>query len=397
MSTKYILRSAICLSCLLPGVSFAVTAVPTTVTGGISFENPALLNQVQNTEIQIGTTFVPSDTIDYDGTIAGLTPPTTVSGKASSRISAWVPYFRIAQRFNDKWVMSLDVTQPLLGKADWGPDSMMRTRTNYLNIESYETAARVSYQVTPKFALGGSGRVTHVTQYLDFGFPPEPEFGGNLYASQNSEGYGVGWSGAGSYAFSEANILSLAYYSRIDIDTEGNSAAGPYSSNNFKTPITEPAEWDLDYFHAFTQQWMATAKVTYAQWDVIKETKLDNVAGASTTNPGQPGDLTYPADLDNGVGVQLAGIYAYNEKLAVFLGGSYNSQVVPDENEDPGFPNYALYSAALGARYQASEHIAIQPSAAYLWSDGDIDNSSGDDGTYKERAIALGVGLIITC
>jgi long-chain fatty acid transport protein len=391
---KPTLRSAAILACLLPGASFAVTAIPTTVTGGISFENPALLNQVENTEVQIGTTFVPYDKIDYDGTVAGLTPETTVSGKPSSNVSAWLSYFRIAQRFNDKWVMSLDVTQPLAGKVDWGPDSIMRTRTNYLNIENYETAARVSYQATSKFALGGSARVTHVTQYLNFGYPPE--FGG-LYADQNSEGYGVGWSAAGSYAFSEANILSLAYYSRIDVDTKGNSAAGPYSSNNFETTVTEPAEWDLDYFHAFSQQVMATAKVTYAQWSVIKETKLDNVAGASETEPGQPGNLAYPADLNNGLGVQLAGIYALNEKLALFAGGSYNSQVVPDENEDPGFPNYALYSAAMGARYQANKNIAIQPSVAYLWSNGDIHNDAGDDGRYEENAIALGIGLIITC
>ncbi len=395
MRLKYIFRSVIVLSCLFPAMSFAVTAIPTIVTGGISFENPALLNQVQNTEIQIGSTFVPDDWIHYHGTVApGAPGDPTLSGSPTSHISAWIPYFRIAQRFNDKLVASLDVTQPLAGKVDWGPNSIMRERTNYIDLESYETAARVSYQVTDHFALGGSARVTYADQTLDFGFPAG--YGG-AYATQHSDGYGAGWSGAGSYAFSEANILSLVYFSRIDIDTKGNSAAGNASSDNFSTPVTEPAEWDLDYFHAFNQHWMTMARVSYTKWDVVKETKLKNVAGASTTEPGQPGDLIYPANLDNGWAGQLSAIYAYNEKLSLFAGGSYLTQVVPEANEDPGFPNYPFKAAAIGARYQANKYIAIQPSVAYGWTSGHIDNAVGDDGDYDENALFLGIGLIVTC
>lgn len=385
-SALFLSASALVLS---PHTALATTVVPLTVSGGITFENPTFLDQVENTEILGGAMYIPDAASYYKGI---LNDGVIKNADVSDHASLWSGYFRFAQRLNDKLVVSLDAYDPFLWFGHFGPASDFRDYDPFTRISTLELSPRFSYQITPKFSVGAGFRAIDFTSESDFGLPPPP-FATGAYTTQNSEAWGYGWSAGASYSFSQANVVYVSFFSRINIDSKGSSASDTAASDHFHTRFIETAQWVFDYFHAFNEKWMAMTKISLTKNSAIQNINLKNVA---TGPDGQLMNLSFPVHLHDSWNEDLSLIYVYNEKLTLIVGGSHIGNPFPNEFDSPAGPGQDLYVAAVGARYQATKNILLQPSFAYLWSDEHVSNIYGDKGHYKSTAPILGLTLIVT-
>lgn len=365
-------------------IASAVTAVPIAVTGGITYENPANISQVQDNEIQVGASFIPDGKEQFKGTVAGNPD---ITGSDTSESQLWLGYFRYAQRLNDKFVAAFDFYQPFSGQVNWDADGIQRNRTPSYNITSVEMNPKISYQATDKLAFGAGIRGTWAKENTYFGVPSDTDNFGP-YFDQNNSGYGLGWDTGVSYTFLPYNFIGLSYFSKINVDTDGTSVTDFGSSNNYATTITEPAQWVINYFGAVSEKWMISARAYYGIYSAIDTVTAENLALVGTQ--------TFPVDAKNIWTEEGAIIYNYNDKVSLIAGGGHSASPIPDENNNPAYATYPLNSVAVGARIMANKSVAVQPSIARLWGSGDINNVQGDVGHVNGSYMIYSVGFTIS-
>ena len=169
----------------------------------IGFANPAALNSVKHQEVIIGG-LVLASRFHATGTAAG------VSGSTTSYTDDVLPYGRLAMRFSPQWVGSIDITQPYYTNIQY-------PRTSFLNMFATETLIRdtnyspkVSYQATPRLALGFGLDANHFYNgQLNFVVPP---FG---VMTNKADSWAYGWDAGLFFVITRATFLNLSYYSSI--------------------------------------------------------------------------------------------------------------------------------------------------------------------------------------
>ena len=75
-------------------------------------------------------------------------------GKAVTDTNTVLPYARFASRFDDKWVVSFDVSHPLFANVSYPVSSFMSKAGTDAIIYDTNYSPKVSYQILDTLALG---------------------------------------------------------------------------------------------------------------------------------------------------------------------------------------------------------------------------------------------------
>jgi len=371
------------------------------------FWNPALINKLQGTQIQLGTTIIfPSRKFESD--ITGETFRTEPDVFFPSTLF-------ITHKFNDKISAGLGVFNPFGLSTKWSDDWEGRYIATNSEMTTFNINPVVSYQIIPQlsFAAGLDFLLLDATlenkiNMLFFGIPAD----GNQ--KFEGDGTGVGYN-LGILFEPHKNIsIGASYRSEIKVDIDGDAkfdlpsgtpsligALFPDTPGNTKITFPQQIHAGIYYkgFDPLTFE-LAMRWEGWSSYDQLK-IKLDKpVVGSKTSVSKKDWEDTYS--------VSLGAKYQLNDSIALLAGYLYGGNPIPDKTFEPAIPDANTHLFTVGT---SIKHKQFKVDLAYGYQKLQERNKNNDvgaessipglvdaraNGTYKSHLHMVGVSLTYT-
>lgn len=335
-------------TCLLVLSSMQVDAASYQRITEPNYENPASMGRVNKFEAQIGDNVIDAK-IKYTGRSGPL------SGTAVSDQTNHLPYGKLAWRVAPKFILGLNVTQPVFANVQYPKDSFVRFNSSGTVIKGVDISPRLAYQPNKKltFGLGFNASRGSDVQF-NFFIPPAR---GELINKGTSWAYGFNL--GLTYMVAKGTILSASYYSALHTTARGTSTLGAVINPNLSVNLFVPALWSLNAIQFLTKKWLVTATASYAQWDKQAYfVTFDNTA---------LGTLRANQFFNDTLSWQLGTRYQLTESWAVSAGGVYNPGLRDLRYQELAIINYAVWAAGIGAEYALNKSWVVKGGYAYGW------------------------------
>lgn len=371
------------------------------------FWNPALINKLAGTQIQLGTTLIfPSRKFESD-----LTEETFKTEPDMFYPST----FFVTHKFNEKISAGLGVFNPFGLATKWPDDWEGRYIATNSEMRTYNINPVVSYQIIPQlsFAAGLDFLLLDATlenkiNMLFFGIPAD----GNQ--KFEGDGTGVGYN-LGILFEPHKNIsIGASYRSEIKVDIDGNAtfdlpsgtpsligALFPDTPGNTKIILPQQIHAGIYYkgFDPLTFE-IAMRWEGWSSYDQLK-IKLDKpVVGSKTSVSKKDWEDTYS--------VSLGAKYQLNDSVALLAGYLYGGNPIPDKTFEPAIPDANTHLFTVGT---SMKHKQFKVDLAYGYQklqDRNKNNNVGAEssipgildaranGKYKSYLHMVGVSLTYT-
>jgi len=321
----------------------------------LAYDNAAMLNTVNQYTAIIGTTDVVVG-MSYIGTIDN------VFGKAVTDTNTVLPYLRLASRANDKWVMSFDVSHPLLANVRYPLSAFMSEAGTDAIIYDTNYSPKVSYQITETVALGVGFDANNVSNSeTNFGEPP------TLEALNIARGWGYGWDAGLFFKLDDFNKISFSYYSRIYFPRlSGVSILGNIVDSNFSNNLVAPTTFTLNAMHQVTPKWSFSETARFVLWSQEKNLTLTNSAA---------GDVTIPLNYNDIWSLMLTTRYQFSDRWAWEGVVEYQGNAQSIDYRPIVLPTTDLVIGGVMLDYAASSQWSAQLRYAYAYANTGIEQA----------------------
>ena len=349
------------------------------------FYNPAGLVRIPGFQLVAGSSvIVPSFRFDNEGsTHASLSPLAGNSG-GDARVTKGVPNLYLSQRVSDRLTLGLGINSPFGLASDYDNGWVGRYYALDSDMFSLNINPAAAYRINDKLSIGAGLNFQYMkaelSQAVDFGLIGY-SFSLGLLPTQSNDGkatmkgdsWGYGFDLGLLYEFSKDTRAGLAYRSRIkqklrgdvnwNVDPQFSAAvaalpqADPrYSLNylfkngNIKADVTLPDSLSLSLFHRYNEKWAVMADVTWTNWSLFHELRVD----FSNPDPDYVVTTDWKDTLRYSTGVN----YAYNHNLVLKGGVAYDPTPVRDASHaTPRIPDGDRYWLAAGLSYKYSDRV----------------------------------------
>jgi len=364
------------------------------------FYNPALINRLEGTQVEFGTTALLVSR-EFNSNQPG--------GSSTSNDSSFFPStFYATHKFNQSLSAGLGVFSPFGLGTKWKDDWDGRYQATESTLTTFNVNPVLSYQITPALSVAAGADIIFLNATLEKKLPSALlaaqglPFPGGIDIGQKFKGHGtgVGYNVGVAYDLCKDLTLGASYRSKVKVDVSGNatftSSVLPVGALNSpgSTDITLPQQATAAVSYKGIKDLTVEAGVRWEGWSSFDNLTiaLDNGQKSAT-----------PRNWRDTWGFNLGGNYQLNDTYALLAGYVYGNSSVPDSTFDPSIPdatthvfcvgtemNYQRFKIALAYAYQLYENrtknnaidIAI-PSA-----------TSSANGRYKTDAnlVALSLG-----
>jgi long-chain fatty acid transport protein len=364
------------------------------------FFNPALLNQVPSTQIEIGTTLLfPSRS--FKGATSG--------SAASTEDKIYYPSsLYVSHTFNDKISAGVGLFNPFGLGTEWNGGWEGRYIATTSTIESYNINPVVSYQITPNFSFAAGLDVILLNATLEkkvnlsaFGLPDANQ-------KFKGDGNGVGYNLGIAYNVGEGVSIGASYRSKVEIDVKGNAkftippAPAPldgFLSANMpntggRTTITLPRQLLAGIAFKANDKLTVETGFRWEDWRSFKELKVEldqPVSGQST--------ITDTKNWHDTFAINVGGKFRLNDTFSILTGYLYGWNSIPDSTFEPGMPDANTHLFCLGTDMNLG-NIMLSVSYAYQLQQerkkqNDVGGAAGGtaNGTYNADIHLLGISL----
>jgi len=364
------------------------------------FFNPALLNQLPATQIEIGTTLLfPSR--DFKSATTGDT--------ASTEDTLYYPgSLYVSHTFNDKISAGVGLFNPFGLGTEWSGGWEGRYIATSSKIETYTINPVVSYQITPDLSFAAGFDVILLNATLEkkinlsvFGLPD---------ANQRFEGdgNGVGYNLGVAYNVGHGFTVGAAYRSEVEIDVKGNvnftipTAPAPFDgilaanmpNTGGKTTITLPRQLLAGIAYKANDTLTVETGFRWEDWRSFKESKVEldqPVNGQSTISDAKNWHDTFA--------VNVGGKYRLNDTFTLLAGYLFGWNPVPDSTFEPAIPDANTHLFCLGTDMTLG-NVTLTMSYAYQLQQernklNDVGGAAGAsaNGTYNADIHLLGFSV----
>lgn len=341
------------------------------------FFNPALLNNLPGTQIEVGTTLLfPSR--DFKSAATGAT--------ASTEDSFYYPSsLYVSHTFNDRISAGLGVFNPFGLGTEWNRN----WEGNYLATKSKITTFNfnpvVSYRINPDLSFAAGLDVIYLDASLEqINFPTN--------ADQRFKGDGTGFGYNLGLAYNAGHGISagVSYRSEVDIDIDGNFSIDipgvpPAAA---KTKITLPRQLLAGLAYQATDRLTLESGFRWEDWRSYKQLNLE-VAGQPTT--------TLPKNWHDTFAVNVGGKYRLNDTFTLLGGYLYGWNAIPDDTFEPAVPDSNTHLFCAGTDMDFNR-LKVAVSYAYqLQEERSKNNLVGGglaNGTYDNDIHLLGISFV---
>ncbi|MFH0933237.1 MAG: outer membrane protein transport protein [Nitrospirota bacterium] len=316
------------------------------------FWNPALMNKLQGTQIQLGTTLIfPSRKFESD--ITGETVKTEPDVFFPST-------FFITHKFNDKISAGLGVFNPFGLATKWPNDWEGRYIATNSEMTTFNINPVVSYQIIPQlsFAAGldfllldatleKNINQTGILSYL-MGFPfPAPD----IKQKFEGDGTGIGYN-FGILLEPHRDIsIGASYRSEIKVDIDGRAThddVNPFLSAGFPntngdTDITLPQQIHVGVYYKGLDPLTFEVALRWEGWSSYDQLKisLDKPVFNSKTSVAEK-------DWEDTYSVSIGAKYQLNDSVALLAGYLYGGNPIPDKTFEPAIPDANTHLFCIG-------------------------------------------------
>jgi len=372
------------------------------------FWNPALINKLEGTQIQLGTTIIfPSRKFESD--ITGETFRTEPDVFFPSTLF-------ITHKFNDKISAGLGVFNPFGLSTKWPDDWEGRYIATNSEMTTFNINPVVSYQIIPQlsFAAGLDFLLLDATLERKINML----FFGDGNQKFEGDGTGVGYN-LGILFEPHKNIsIGISYRSEIKVDIDGDAtfdlssgtpsligALFPDTPGN--TDITLPQQVHVGIYYKGFDPLTFEVALRWEGWSSYDRLriKLDKQVGI----PPFASDVSdTPKDWEDTYSGSIGAKYQLNNSVALLAGYLYQGNPIPDETFEPAIPdaNAHLFTVGTSIKYKQ-----FKVDLAYGYQklqnrnkDNDVGAESSipgildarANGTYKSHLHMVGVSLTYT-
>lgn len=230
----------------------------------VIFFNPALLNKLQGTQIEAGTTLLfPSREFRSSNT------------GASSRTEDTFYYpstFYVSHTFNNKISAGLGIFSPFGLGTEWNDNWEGKYLATKSSIVTYNFNPVISYRITPVLSFAAGLDVMLLDTTLE-----KKEYPSNVHQKFKGDGTGLGYNLGLVYDSGYGISGGVSYRSEVEIDVEGNfSSATPRgASSNAKTSISLPRQLLAGLAYQATDRLTVESGFRWEDWRSYKRLKLE--------------------------------------------------------------------------------------------------------------------------
>ena len=364
------------------------------------FFNPALINKLEGTQVELGTTLIfPSRKFKSD--ITGET------FKAESDV-LYPSTFFITHKFNDKISAGLGVFNPFGLRNKWGDDWEGKYITTNAEMTTYNINPVVSYQITPNISFAAGLDFLLLDTTLEkkinlslFGLPD----GGQKF---KGDGNGVGFN-LGILIEPHKDIsIGASYRSEIKVDIDGDATFDlPDPSLRAFFPNT-PGNADLTlpqqihagiYYKGFYPLTFEVA-LRWEGWSSYDQLKLnfDRLVMGS-------GEYVERKDWKDTYSANIGAKYQLNDSVALLAGYLYGGNPIPDKTFEPTIPDADTHLFCIGTdvKYKnfrfdlsyAYQHLQSRHKNNLVddLNDGILNPATSANGKYNSDLHMVGLSL----
>jgi long-chain fatty acid transport protein len=365
----------------------AHTQSPSTI-----FYNPALMNKLDGTQLEIGTTAIVSSH-QFDSNQAG--------GASSSNDSTFFPStFYATHKFNDALSAGLGVFNPFGLGTNWGTSWDGRYLATKSKLTTFDINPVVSYRIIPSLAVAVGLDVILLDATLERSLPPNvlrPT--ADTGQKFKGDGTGVGYNVALAYDINKDLTFGASYRSSTFVQVKGDSSTSPALpliglDSNGKANIRLPQQATAGISYQLSAPLIIEAGIRWEGWSAFKELQLS----LDNNNP-------LPATARNWhdtFGANLGGRYRLNDNVALLAGYVYGNSAVPDTTFDPSIPDAATHVFCVGTDISYQQFTMALSYAYQLYVDrtkrdnlasAGVPSPFNANGTYQSDAHLIAVSL----
>ena len=319
------------------GQANAVTAHtdgPSTV-----FYNPALMNKLEGTQVEFGTTAL----------FSSREFQSEQPGQSTSHDSVFFPStFYITHKFNDSLSAGFGVFNPFGLGTKWNDDWEGRYIATNSELTTFDFNPAVSYRVIPSLAVAVGLDVIYVDATLERKLPsaalgiPGPAF--DIGQKFKGDGTGVGFNVGVAYDLTKDVSLGVSYRSAVHVDIKGDSSTsltGTPLDVGGKTSIRLPQQVSAALAYHVSAPLTVEAGMRWEGWSAFKDLQLtlDNGVPVADTQRNWHDTFSF----------NVGGKYKLNDNFAFMAGYLYGNSPVPDGSFDPSIPDSPTHVFCTGA------------------------------------------------
>jgi long-chain fatty acid transport protein len=368
------------------------------------FFNPALINKLDKTQIELGTTIIfPSREFK-----SGLTGKIF---KADSDVFYPSTLF-VTHKFNEKFSAGLGVFNPFGLATKWPDDWEGRFITTNSEMRTYNINPVVSYQITPHIAFAAGVDFLFLDATLEkkinlFSF-------GEAGQKFKGDGNGVGCNFGILIEPHKDISIGASYRSEIKVDIDGDATfdipeiALPqlgqlFPNTSGSTDLTLPQQVHFGIYYKGLYPLTFEIAARWEGWSSFDrlEVKLNKPVGPA----GETVSITKRNWKDTWSG-NIGLKYQVSEPLAFLAGYLYHGNPVPEATFDPSIPDANGHLFSIGADVK---HKSLRFGLAYSYqklqdrnknnsvddnpADGIVNLATTANGKYKSSLHMVGVSL----
>lgn len=296
------------------------------------FFNPALMNKIDGTQVEIGTTLMfPSREFKSNST------GQSVEGKSDV---FYPSTFYVTHKFNNMISAGLGVFTPFGLGTDWGDTWEGRYIATKSEMTTFDINPAISFQVTPKLSLAAGLDIL----YLDTTFEGKINLGFDVGQKFNGDGTGVGYNLGILYDITKDISFGASYRSEIKVDIKGEGTfdqqiPGLLENSAGKADITLPHQVFAGISYKGFDPFILEVGMRWENWSSFKELNVNFDNGMQSKQIRNWND-TYAFN----VGAQ----YKLNNAVVLRAGYLYGQNPVPDSTFDPTIPDSDTHLFCVG-------------------------------------------------
>lgn len=346
------------------------------------FFNPALINKLEGTQIELGTTLLfPSP--EFKSTATGN------SFRTESEVF-YPPTVFVTYKFNDKISAGLGIFSPFGLGINWGNSWEGRYIATNSEMKTFNFNPVVSYKVTPDFTFAAGVDFllldTTLKKRLNLsglasavpGLPAGLPDGRQKF---KGDGNGVGYNFGILYDINKNISLGVSYRSEIKVGIDGDAtfalpspslgALFPNTSGNSHITLPRVGHIGIDY-KGFNRLTLETG-ARWEGWSSFKELRINldkPVLGSTASITEKNWHDAYSANL--------GAKYQLNDTVALLAGYLYGGNPVPDRTFDPIVPDATTHLFTVGTNINY-KNMRIDLSYGYQLLEGRSKNNTVAD------------------
>lgn len=381
------------------GEAAAVTAhgeAPSSV-----FYNPALINRLDGTQVEIGTTLLfPSR--EFSG----------VSGqRAETKDTVFYPStFFITHKFSDRISVGFGVFSPFGLGTDWGTTWEGRYLATNSEMLTFAFNPVVSVKITPRLTLAAGLDIVYLDTTLEknvnmngLNFALGGIFGPDLISDNgfkfDGDGTGVGFNIGFLYDVSDTVSVGASYRSEVKIGVKGTGSYAtqyaPFLVNaSGKADLTLPQQVSAGISYSGFAPLVLEAGVRWEDWSSFRRLRVTFDNGTSQEAP-----KNWKSTFAYNVGAR----YRFNDTVSLLAGYLYSDNPVPDETFEPSIPDADTHLFCVGTELTFNKLVLSLSYAYQKLESRTKSNMVGDpfglpgsgtaNGKYKSDIHLLGASL----